>query len=522
MSLSGIMTGRDISAPTENRASMTSSPPREQNNYDSFDWMRQWYPMAWVRDLPAGRPHRLELFDEAYAVVIPSETAVREHAATPLAVQDICPHRRAALSEGRCTKQGFIQCAYHGWAFDSEGICRGIPHIKGGGKSVVLEHSTVESYPVMVSQDMVWMCPTSWSTLISSNTSVPPIPPRVPEMDDPARSYTGVVRDLPLDWTLLVGNILDPDHGMFAHQMKSMDLYSASLKAKQTVNTFQEEDSGRFVLRSEVDATFKLSEQAEEHKKSSSRAPSAVLRACSEFKPPSSIVSARRDKDGTAKFILCFWVRPTGVGRAQFMSAAVYKKSFLKLPRWLVHLGLNNFLDQDTHLLATAQSPILQAELNAFKTGMNFTRRKFYKYVSPSEKFLSAVDKFMDATVSRMPRRYSSPELFSKDTPPREYTLDRMAQHTEVCPDSMTVYKRAKFVRNCAFAASALVLMLGRKSSGYLALASPAFVVPLAISMVAQSLQHKFTYQKTRAAHEADVMNIPKLYPDESYASLSH
>lgn len=92
MSISGIMTGGDIIAPTENPASTTSPPPKEHNTYDSFDWMRQWYPMAWVKDLPAGRPHRLELFDEAYAVVIPSETAAREHGTTPLAVQDICPH----------------------------------------------------------------------------------------------------------------------------------------------------------------------------------------------------------------------------------------------------------------------------------------------------------------------------------------------------------------------------------------------------------------------------------------------
>jgi len=475
--------------------------------------------MAWVRDLPAGRPHRLELFDEAYAVVLPTKAAARDHRATPMAVRDVCPHRRAALSEGRCTKQGFIQCAYHGWAFDNKGSCRGIPHLLSGGKAVILEHSAVESYPVMVSQDMVWMCPTSWSALISANESVPPLPPRVPEMDDPARGFTGVVRDLPLDWTLLVENILDPDHGMFAHQMKSMDLYSASHKAKQMVSTFQEEGRGMFVLRSEVDATFKLSEERGHHSsKSSAKTSTPILRACSEFKPPSSIVSARRDENGTAKFLLCFWVRPTGVGRARFMSAAVYKKSFIKLPRWLVHCGLNNFLDQDTHLLATAQTPVLRAEMKAHEAGTNFTRRKFYKYVSPSEKFLSAVDKFMDATVTRIPGRYSCPDLFNKDTPAREYTLNRMAQHTQKCPDSLAVYKRAKFVRNCACTMAALVLVLGRKSSDHLTLASPAlFVVPLVIGFLAQTLQRKFTFQKTRAERDVDVMNIPKLYPDESY-----
>ena len=45
-----------------------------------------------------------------------------------MAMKDQCPHRLAALSEGRLTASGDLQCAYHGWAFDgATGECTSIP-----------------------------------------------------------------------------------------------------------------------------------------------------------------------------------------------------------------------------------------------------------------------------------------------------------------------------------------------------------------------------------------------------------
>jgi len=485
------------------------------SRYATFDWMHQWYPVAWAVDLPAGRPHRIELFDEAYAVALPSATAVRDHGAAPLAVKDACPHRLAALSEGRCTDQGYVQCAYHGWAFDSNGSCRGIPQLelKAGGGEAALARNAVESYPIMISQGMVWVCPSPWSTLISS-TALPPPPPRVPEMDDPAYKYTAAVRDLPLDYSILVENILDPDHGVFAHQAKGFDLYSASRNAKQTVSVFEETGNGRLVLQSEVDATEKLL-GAEGSVPLNASAP-FVPRARSEFRPPSAIVSARRDEFEKSKFLTCFWVSPVGVGRTRFMAAGVSKSAFAP-PRWFVHSFLNNFLDQDTHLLATAQTPALRDELKAHTEKKPFLKRTLYKYASPSEKLLNEVGKFMDASVSRMPGRYALPRLFTQATPRREDSLDRMVQHTSVCPDSMAFYKRAKTTRNVAWAAAAAMLSL-RRGSAHAAFFSAAVTAAAVLGLVAHNLQRPFTYQKTRANAENDLMGIPKLFSDERYS----
>lgn len=49
-----------------------------------------------------------------------------------LVFEDACPHRLAPLSEGRINPAtGDLQCAYHGWAFNSGGRCTLIPQAKG-------------------------------------------------------------------------------------------------------------------------------------------------------------------------------------------------------------------------------------------------------------------------------------------------------------------------------------------------------------------------------------------------------
>lgn len=38
-----------------------------------------------------------------------------------VAIQDVCPHRGARLSEGDCHYRGTVACPYHGWVFDESG-----------------------------------------------------------------------------------------------------------------------------------------------------------------------------------------------------------------------------------------------------------------------------------------------------------------------------------------------------------------------------------------------------------------
>ena len=117
---------RGLQALQATGATADTKPAEQQLNIGSnaFDWRNQWYPVHFARDLPEGQPQRVYIFDEPIVLLKrPGDQGV-------VALRDRCPHRAAALSEGRMMPDGQLQCAYHGWSFDGEsGICTNIPQV---------------------------------------------------------------------------------------------------------------------------------------------------------------------------------------------------------------------------------------------------------------------------------------------------------------------------------------------------------------------------------------------------------
>jgi len=170
-------------ATTSRTASLETgfSPSR----WDSFDYLQHWYPMSWACDLPKNQPTKLTLFDVDYAVAVKDDGSV-------MALVDACPHRAAALSEGRITESGFLQCAYHGWSFSETGDCMQIPQAPEG--STYSSRTCAKAVPARVHQGMVWL----WPGPKKGNL---PDPPTIPEVDDPRFKVTRAVRDFPVvDW----------------------------------------------------------------------------------------------------------------------------------------------------------------------------------------------------------------------------------------------------------------------------------------------------------------------------------
>ena len=58
---------------------------------ESFDWQRQWYPLAFIEDLDPGRPHAAELLGKRLVLWRDAQQQWR-------AFEDRCPHRLAPLS----------------------------------------------------------------------------------------------------------------------------------------------------------------------------------------------------------------------------------------------------------------------------------------------------------------------------------------------------------------------------------------------------------------------------------------
>lgn len=71
-----------------------------------------------------------------------------------VALEDRCPHRGAALSLG-WVENGCIRCPYHGWKFQSDGICTEIP--ANEASAPIPKKAAVNTYPVAEKYGFVWL-----------------------------------------------------------------------------------------------------------------------------------------------------------------------------------------------------------------------------------------------------------------------------------------------------------------------------------------------------------------------------
>jgi phenylpropionate dioxygenase-like ring-hydroxylating dioxygenase large terminal subunit len=105
-----------------------------------------WYAIAKsseIKDRPVGRA-----IWKRRVVLFRIDGAIR-------ALEDRCAHRLVRLSHGRIIK-GAIECAYHGWRFDSAGRCVHIPHL---ADKPSLPECGVKPFPVIEKYGFVWIYP---------------------------------------------------------------------------------------------------------------------------------------------------------------------------------------------------------------------------------------------------------------------------------------------------------------------------------------------------------------------------
>lgn len=87
-----------------------------------------WWALAHEDDVPAGKPVPVQIGELAIVLFRDGQGVVR-------ALEDRCAHRRAPLSLGHVTPEGFVQCPYHGWRYEGEtGKCRAIPNFSADEK----------------------------------------------------------------------------------------------------------------------------------------------------------------------------------------------------------------------------------------------------------------------------------------------------------------------------------------------------------------------------------------------------
>jgi len=546
------------SAPTLTSSSSSSASSSTSSKLEKFRWEDQWYPVSWARDVPVKKPLKVTVFDVDY-VITRMEDSTNDDTLIG-AMLDECPHKKASLSEGRIldkTENCYFQCAYHGWTFDgSSGVCVDIPQVEsrrtrdttGNHPS---DRSNGKAVPAMISQQMVWIFVGEGG--LERALQVPP-PPRIPQLDLEGFKILGEqVRDFyEVDWTLLVENVMDPDHGFFSHQFTFLDYYIASkdhpqiVEEKFVTTPTDGEPCINYKISSSVDAVEKMvvrnrqrSGKADvlapkqEGKEKPIKPDVKPLRSVTTFHAPSSITMGQFNPiSGKTNFLLAFWVSPMGTGKSRIMAASLTNLLPFKIPRWLSTPIILKYLDQDTFLLATQSRRTLNYEAHVAATYDSTLplRKQFYVYLSPTEKVGMKIGSFFDSTLARVPGRLEALQRLrmSPELPPltRQKVLDRYEQHTKICADSQGLVKKCKVIQyacgNLRWLPLILkVLLLNDTQPQFLktclvkANVAFWFISLSIIRRLAFKLEREFYFKYSVDYRERDMSRVPKVWADQ-------
>ena len=129
----------------------SSSPPTTFPT-DPFDHSLYWYPVAFSHEVNSGsgKPFGFSLLNEPLCLYRTKEGDV-------VCVFDLCPHRSAPLSLGQVTKDGHLECIYHGWQYGANGQCVYIPSVSNSSNMASL--ICARTLPVHEQYGFIWVWP---------------------------------------------------------------------------------------------------------------------------------------------------------------------------------------------------------------------------------------------------------------------------------------------------------------------------------------------------------------------------
>ena len=162
-----------------------------------------WYMAALSASLDRGAMRRLMLLGEPVLLA-------RTHEGEVMALRDICPHRAAPLSAGRITREGAVECPYHGWQFRKDGVCSLIPSTVAGQDTVDPSRIRVKRYPVREQDGLIW-------AYFAANEHGLPVgePPRVPVAQAKPRWTESQLFPCGIDHAVI--GLMDPAHAPYVH-----------------------------------------------------------------------------------------------------------------------------------------------------------------------------------------------------------------------------------------------------------------------------------------------------------------
>eukprot|EP00752_Nemacystus_decipiens_P001793 g1732.t1 len=472
----------------------TDYADQEQKEEEGFQWARQWYPVAVMRDLEARdprQPYPVQLLGESLVVwKDPKDGGWKAFA-------DRCPHRWAPLSEGRVDqKTGRLQCIYHGWEFESDGKCGSIPQAQQEVRETAQQsnRACATVIPTKVVEGKLWLFPDSSPQGVEASKHVEPA--LVPGLDLDNGDWGGnwYARDLEYGFDSLVENLVDIAHIPYAHhgvignralgspmamemdeERSGEDEFVTKPTGFRGVNTQRVGFRAPCLVYYDNDYTKALAFTIKRLGLRVRALAWILLTLNLDKRMKMAMEGVDSSGDDRCRFLFIGYAVPTSPGRSRIFTRSP-RNFFLQHPviprRWRnslakEHLAQHLVLDGDSMALHVLERSLADAD----KRGVKQAEKTYYM---PTE---------TDMNIRAFRRWYNSrggegPTWAEGTDPsdlgpvlPREIVLDRMNSHTKNCSACGKAYRVSRRLKKVA-AAGALCLLGGAAAAprGVLAL----------------------------------------------------
>jgi phenylpropionate dioxygenase-like ring-hydroxylating dioxygenase large terminal subunit len=157
-----------------------------------------WYPLAWSREVKAGRAFAARFAGEPIVLVRTRDNEL-------FALEDRCAHRQVPLHlgvvEGACVK-----CCYHGWRYDRSGHCVDVPYL---GREKL--PNGVRAYPCQEKAGLIFVFP--GDVALADEQPLPDLAAAT----DPAYKTRRFGREVRCHYSFMHENLMDMNH-QFLHR----------------------------------------------------------------------------------------------------------------------------------------------------------------------------------------------------------------------------------------------------------------------------------------------------------------
>jgi len=166
-----------------------------------------WYPAAKSKKI-GRKPVAVKMVGE--------EIALYRDAGKVYAVHNRCPHRGLPMSMGKRNFPGTISCGYHGWTFDTKGVC--VAALNEGPCSRLPGRVNIRTYPVEERNGIVWV----YMGLRDPKPIEDDVPPEL--LDEKAITYFDI-EEWDFNWLPGLENLMDT-HDLFVHRNSPFYLFT--------------------------------------------------------------------------------------------------------------------------------------------------------------------------------------------------------------------------------------------------------------------------------------------------------